>query len=146
MDVDRIMKEVPTEVGTAVECTKIAEIIRVAIQDSRFLSVTTAWRKHIFNTTGIRIKRDGGAFHFLAPTAALEETKRDFKKVGRAAGRATVRAKVIDPRQLSDEQRETQRLAIRMGEELLDVAQRSMKAIAPPKPIKPNVPVQDVKS
>jgi hypothetical protein len=141
MDVERLFAEVTAEPGTTIDCDAVAAIIGVAATDNRFTTVTSAWRRELFRARGLRTLREGGAFLFLTPEQALEAGLRDYKRAGRATGRATVRTKSIDPRQLTDAGKEKQRLAIRMGEEMLDAAQRGMKAIAPPKPVTSNVRV-----
>jgi len=141
MDVERLLAEITAEPGTSATYDKVSNLIGVDYKSHRFQSVTIAWRKHLFQTRGLRVLCEAGAFHFLTAPQALQAGLRDYRRVGRAVGRAIVRTKAIDGKQLSAAEREKQRQAIRMGEELLEAAQRGMKAIAPPKAISSNVRV-----
>lgn len=134
-EVDRLMTGVEIKPGTKVSYETVADITGVRVNESRFRSVTNAWRKRVFREKALEVKAEGGCFVILTPDEALTNGISSFHKVGRALGRTNVKVSVINEAELSNERAATKRLLQREIGMVSDAARRAAKEIAAPKPV-----------
>jgi hypothetical protein len=114
----------------------VAETAGVDVGSTRFQTVTNRWRRLVERDSAIRVESRDRVFHFLTPGEALERSRTDVDRIGKATGRLYRRVGVIDTAALSDEQRQLHGLVSREAQALLDSARRSAKAIQGPKPVR----------
>lgn len=134
-EVNRLMA-LGTEPGLVISYEDAEQVIGVRREETRFLTVTQAWRKRVFREHRIRIKTEGGSFRFLTASESLALSVNDMHRVGRAVGRTVVRAEAIDHTALDDREMQRHALLRRNAAALLDAAQTACKDIVPPKPVR----------
>jgi hypothetical protein len=123
--------------GTSATHVDVANAAGLLPGSNRFVTVTQRWRKIIERETSTRVVSRDNVFHFLTADQALDVTRADLHRIGRATGRMSVRIGAINAAELSGERKELHLLLSREAAALLDSARRSAKAIQGPKPLKP---------
>ena len=132
-DVTLLMEHFPVVAGSVVSYADIAALIKRGVREPRFNTVTGAWTKHIFKSKALQSIRRDGVFHFLTADDALALGEKHLHRIGRASGKLRMRAGVIEPRELSsDEKRRKHLLLLREVGALLDSARHAAKEIAAP--------------
>jgi len=134
-EVDRLMKGLTIEAGARIPYETVEQLTGVRVNESRFLSVTNAWRKRVFREKALEVKAEGKCFLILTPDEALTSGIAAFHRVGRALGRTNVKVSVINETQLSPERASTKRLLQREIGLVSDAARKAAKEIAAPKPV-----------
>ena len=142
-EVDRLMAGIAIEAGVRIPYEKVEELTGVRVNEHRFRTVTTAWRKRVFREKALEVKAEGGCFVILTPDEALTNGINSFHKVGRALGRTNVKVSVINETALSNERAATKRLLQREIGMVSDAARRAAKEIAAPKPVSTVVRLHD---
>lgn len=135
-EVDAIMRAFKPIAGERISYEDIAGVIGVDVSDNRFRTITNRWRKIIEKQHQVRITVEDRHFVFLTSNQALDYSRRDFHRLGRATGKMVSRVSIIDPTQLSDERKEEHLLTQREAHAFLDHVRKSTKTIAAPKPTK----------
>lgn len=121
--------------GKTVRYTDIATTIGEPAGSTRFRTVTKAWRKRL-ERSGIMSVVSDGTLRFLTADEAQDRIPAALHRVGRAAGRLSKKVELIDPVDLSSDERRAQHsLERREMRHLTEEMRKSAKAILPPKPL-----------
>jgi hypothetical protein len=112
---------------------QIETVIEVLRSETRFRTVTTAWRKRLFRERGMEVKAEGGMFIGLLAGQALSSGVASVNRIAFAAGRTTRRLEVIDSAHLTADERERHMLARREVAALHGYARSVCNTISPPK-------------
>jgi hypothetical protein len=139
MDVEKLMKELPTESGSSVTYEEVEAVLGIRVTENRFRTVTGAWRKKLFRDKNLQTAAEGGAFHFLTANQAFDTGVKSLHKIGKAAGRLHVRAGTINTNDLTTERKEKHRLLVRETQAVIEATRNAAKQIAGPKPVQSNV-------
>ena len=134
-EVDLLMENVDATPGSAVSYEKVARLIEVKANTSRFRTVTNVWRRRLFREHLIQTTAYGGAFHFLSADEAHDTGLRDMHRVGRSTGRLRTRIEAVHITELSEPRRDKHHLMRREMMAVHEAFQKSAKALAEPKPV-----------
>jgi hypothetical protein len=102
-DVDRLIKElgIPKE-GKLLPFAAVAGVIQTEIWSTRFKTVTTAWRKRLWNEYDVHIRCDPGrGFVAGSPTDRITDASGQYKSGLRRIGRSGRLAASADESRLS---------------------------------------------
>lgn len=124
--------------GTSISHVDAAKAAGVIPGSNRFHTVTGRWRRIVERDKFIRVVSRDNVFHFLTADEALDLSKTDIHRIGRATGKLHGRVGAIDTAALTGERKELHLLLSRETSALLDSARRSAKAIQGPKPVRPS--------
>lgn len=136
-ELDAIRAAVTARPGDSVSHEDVARAAGLEPGSVRFATVVNRWRRLVERETAVRIENRDRMFFFLTANEALDRSKIDLHRVGRATGKLHLRVASIDTAALSGERRELHGLMTRETAALLDSARRSAKAIQGPKAVRP---------
>jgi hypothetical protein len=142
-EVDLLMEQVEAAPGSAVSYEKVARLIEVKANTSRFRTVTNVWRRRLFREHLTQTTAYGGAFHFLSADEAHDTGLRDIHRVGRSTGRLRTRIEAVHVAELSEPRRDKHHLMRREMMAVHEAFQKSAKALAEPKPVSSVVRLAD---
>lgn len=134
-DVQILIDAFDANPGDEISHVDVAIAIGVTVQSSRFLTVTTAWRKRLFRDRRLQVKSEGGVFRVLTPDECVSAAAESMNRIGRATGRTVVRIESVDQTGLSQAAQAQHTLLRRHSLALLESAQAACEGIAAPKPI-----------
>lgn len=133
MDVDKLLKEFDVRPGTQISYESIEQSLGIKRAESRFRTVTTAWRKRLFRERLIQSVAEGGYFRFLTADEAHDQGRSSLRKIGRATGRLATQVEAVNADELTGERRDAHNLLRREAHSMLEAARKSAKSIAAPK-------------
>lgn len=136
-EVDAIRAAIHSEPGRSVTYEDVARAAGLDVGSTRFRTVTERWRRMVERDTAIRIDVRDRAFHFLTADEALDRSKTDLHRIGRATGKMHARIGAIDVSALSEPRKGEHFLLARESAAMLDSVRRSAKAIQGPKAVRP---------
>lgn len=136
-DVKRLLSSIAVERGEEVSHETVEAILGIDREQSRYRTVTTAWRRRVlreFNTDTVAVA--GVGFRFLLEGERVSESIKDFGKGTRKIGRSLGRISRVETEQLSDGERTVVDHGRRLMAATLDAARRAQKEIGVPKAAK----------
>lgn len=132
-DVEKLKEAFDIQKGQIVPYEEIAKVIGVGYGTNRFESVVKSWQSIIFRDKGIESIREGCAVCFLTADQAQNQTRARIKRIGKASGRNLVKTSVINPLELSSEQkREEHSILKRESIAIHEFVSKSFKQIVLP--------------
>jgi len=105
-DIKELEKAFPVEklvYGFCVYYNQVSLIIRARYKDSRFWTVTNAWRKRLRKNYGIVLKPNrNGAFEVLDSNSKVDFANNKLSEAKRKAGESLKISKTVIPKELSE--------------------------------------------
>lgn len=135
-DVNRLMKEFEPKSGTVVSHEAVEAVLGLNRSESRYRTVTTAWRRRLFREENVdTVVTPGHGFRFLREGERVRESVKDFGRNVRGIGRSLRRISAVRAEVLTDQDRAKHDHGRRLIAATLDGARRAQKELAAPKPI-----------
>ena len=133
IEVNILRTKYPTPtVGDSWSYEEISQAIEVPVGTNRFKTVTTAWRRSVERENGIVIATDRqGNFKVLDDSGKAGMSKDKLLSAGRMARRSRKVAGLVDPTQLSDEQRKEFDHVTKVSATILQATRLKSKAALP---------------
>lgn len=132
-EVNKLMG-LPIRAGDTISYEQVCGLTGLSATETRFRSVTNAWRKRVFREMHLEVKPEGGQFVVLTPDEALSSGIKSFHRAGRALGRVSVKVSVINETELTEEKAATKCLLQRNIDAVADAARRAAKEVVAPRP------------
>lgn len=131
-DVDTLFKMDP-QPGDRITYEAVEQALGLRRTQSRFRTVTNAWRKRLFRERLVQSLVEDGAFVFLTAEGAHDNAVKGFTRLGRAAGRVLVKTEAIDVRNLPAEKVTQHNLLRREMHLVRETLAASVRTISPPR-------------
>lgn len=138
-DVELLMKEVPVQSGTEVQYAEIERLLGLQRKQSRFRTVTDAWRRRLRREKLLQSTAEGGAIRFLVADQAHDKGLKTLWRIGKSSRRLKNDVEDIDTTSLTGSRVERHPLLRRITHEFASFSRKTTKEIAAPRPISSTV-------